>query len=175
MNWSGINHMAMVTPDMDATVSFYHDVLGMELVATLGHGDTRERYPYRHYFFKIGEGQTIAFFEWPDVDTGVAKAAGVPGQGAKFDHVSFNLGHVADLIRLRDRLVEAGVHVSEVVDHTVIYSIYFDDPVNHAALEASVWVQDVTRVNYWGDPDPTLAAERIAKAVDFHPVQSGGA
>ncbi|MGH9302435.1 MAG: VOC family protein [Acidimicrobiales bacterium] len=173
MNWAGVNHMAMVTPDMDATVAFYHDVLGMELVATLGHGDQREPYPYRHYFFRIGDGQTVAFFEWPGVDTGAPKPAGVPGSGSKFDHVSFNLGSIAELVDLRHRLVEAGIGVSEVVDHTVIYSIYFDDPVNGASLEASVWVQDVTRVNYWGDPRPTPWAEKIAGALEFNPVRPG--
>jgi len=50
MPWSGINHLAMVTPDMDETVRFYHDVLGMELVATVGHGDANEPIPYRHLF-----------------------------------------------------------------------------------------------------------------------------
>ena len=32
--WRGINHLALVTPDMDATVRFYAGVLGMRLVAT---------------------------------------------------------------------------------------------------------------------------------------------
>lgn len=30
--WSGVNHLALVTPDMDATVRFYAGVLGMPLV-----------------------------------------------------------------------------------------------------------------------------------------------
>ena len=48
LRWRGINHLAMVTPDMDATVRFYHGVLGMRLVTTLKAG------PMRHYFFEIG-------------------------------------------------------------------------------------------------------------------------
>ena len=36
--WRGINHLALVTPDMDATVRFYHGVLGMRIVATLKAG-----------------------------------------------------------------------------------------------------------------------------------------
>ena len=32
--WSGINHLALVTPDMDATVRFYAGTLGMRVVAT---------------------------------------------------------------------------------------------------------------------------------------------
>lgn len=156
----------MVTPDMDATVRFYHEVLGMQLVATLGNGDPNEPYPYRHYFFRFGDHNTIAFFEWPGVDTGDRKSAGVPTAGQKFDHMSFNLDSVEELLELRQRLVEAGVEVTPVIDHTVIYSIYFDDPVNGASLEASVWVRDVEKAPYWGDPDPTPAAARIAKEHD---------
>jgi len=33
--WRGVNHLALITPDMDKTVRFYHGVLGMRLVATL--------------------------------------------------------------------------------------------------------------------------------------------
>ena len=32
--WSGINHLALITADMDATVRFYHGVLGARLAAT---------------------------------------------------------------------------------------------------------------------------------------------
>ena len=31
--WRGINHLALVTSDMDKTVRFYHGVLGMRIVA----------------------------------------------------------------------------------------------------------------------------------------------
>lgn len=158
MRWMGINHLAMVTPDMEATTRFYCDVLGMELVATLGHGDRNEPYPYRHYFFRMGDGNTIAFFEWPGVDTGPRKPAGLPASGRVFDHISFNVGSTEELVALRQRLLDAGIEVTPIIDHTIIYSIYFDDPVNGASLEASVWVRDVERVPYWGDPDPVPAA-----------------
>ena len=55
--WRGINHLALVTPDMDATVRFYHGVLGMRVVASLSNG------PMRHYFFEIGAQNTVAFFD----------------------------------------------------------------------------------------------------------------
>ncbi|HEU0131171.1 MAG TPA: VOC family protein [Mycobacteriales bacterium] len=166
MRWSGINHLAMVTPDMDATVRFYAAVLGMELVGTLGNGDPNEPYPYRHYFFRTGERTTIAFFEWPGVDTGANVPAGVPKAGQKFDHLSFDVPTVEDLLALRERLAEHGIEVTPVIDHTVFYSVYFDDPVNGAALEASVWVRDLDRVPYWGDPDPVPSALRHVKERD---------
>ena len=68
-DWRGVHHLAMVTPDMDATVRFYAGVLGMPLVATLRAG------PMRHYFFRLGPGNTIAFFEVPGATT-FSKSAG---------------------------------------------------------------------------------------------------
>ena len=55
--WRGINHLALITTDMDATVRFYHGVLGARLVATLGTPS------FRHYFFEFGPEQTVAFFD----------------------------------------------------------------------------------------------------------------
>src|SRR5437764_3740793 len=86
--WRGVNHLAMVTPDMDTTVRFYHGVLGMRIVATLSAG------PMRHYFFEIGPQNTLAFFGWDDapVDTeSLAKPAGIPPRLlAQVDHLCDN-------------------------------------------------------------------------------------
>ena len=65
--WRGVNHLALVTPDMDTTVRFYHGVLGMRLVASVMAG------PMRHYFFEIGPENTIAFFEVKGADTFAAR------------------------------------------------------------------------------------------------------
>mgnify|MGYP001769449531 CR=1 FL=1 len=40
--WRGINHLALVTPDMDTTVRFYAGTLGMRLVATTMAGPMRQ-------------------------------------------------------------------------------------------------------------------------------------
>src|SRR5579884_2096040 len=95
--WRGINHLALVTTDMDATVRFYHGVLGARLVAHLGNES------FRHYFFEIGPQNTIAFFEYRGVALEpFAKAAGVPDPRAvQFDHISFNLPDEEALLRLR--------------------------------------------------------------------------
>jgi catechol 2,3-dioxygenase-like lactoylglutathione lyase family enzyme len=163
MGIRGINHLAFVTPDMEATCRFYQEVLGLDLVATVGHGDPNEPYPHRHYFFRLSDHETIAFFEWPGVDTGENKPAGIPGEGREFDHLSFNVDTAEDLVALRERLVAHDHHVSDIVDHTILWSIYFDDPVNGMALEATVWVRNPVAVPYFGDPDPTPTAARVQK------------
>ena len=136
--WRGINHLALVTPDMDATVRFYDGVLGMRLVATLRAG------PMRHYFFEMAPGNTIAFFEVEGAETFTAPA-GLPDRmrKAQFDHLSFNLPDEQALLDLRDRLKSHGCEVTDVVDHDILRSIYFNDP-SGIALEASWWVVDPT-------------------------------
>jgi catechol 2,3-dioxygenase-like lactoylglutathione lyase family enzyme len=138
-HWRGINHLALVTTDMDATVRYYHGVLGARLVATIA---TTE---FRHYFFEFGPEQTVAFFEYHgmDLDT-FAKPAGIPDPRAiQFDHLSFNLPDEDALESLRKRLIDHDCEVTEVVDHRIMRSIYFTDP-NGIALEATCWVIDAT-------------------------------
>jgi catechol 2,3-dioxygenase-like lactoylglutathione lyase family enzyme len=147
--WRGINHLALVTTDMDATVRFYHGVLGARLVATIG---TRD---FRHYFFEVGEGNTVAFFEYGGLELPrFTKPAGVPDQRAtQFDHLSLNVADEQALESLRARLKEHGCEVTHVVDHGFVRSIYFTDN-NGIALEASWWVTDATgRPADYGDRD----------------------
>jgi catechol 2,3-dioxygenase-like lactoylglutathione lyase family enzyme len=139
IRWRGVNHLALVTPDMDATVRFWHGVLGARLVATIGTP------AFRHYFFDIGDGNTVAFFEFAGQHLDMyAKPAGVPyDKASQFDHLSLNLPDEEALLRLRDRLKSHDCEVTDVVDHGIIRSIYFSDP-NGMALEASWWVLDAT-------------------------------
>ena len=161
--WRGINHLALVTTDMDATVRFYHGVLGARLVAHLAAPS------FRHYFFEFGPESTVAFFEYADQPLEpFAKPAGVPDPRAiQFDHLSFNLPDEEALHQLRSRLKEAGSEVTDVVDHGFVRSIYFTDP-NGIALEASWWVVDPTGrpsdyadEGLFSDPDPVPAVHEI--------------
>ena len=167
-HWRGINHLALVTNDMDATVRFYHGTLGARLVATIGAPG------FRHYFFEFGPQCTVAFFEYTDSKTvPFEKAAGVPDErAAQFDHLSFNLPDEDALLELRSRLKSADCEVTDVVDHDFIHSIYFSDP-NGIALEASWWVVDATGrpadyadARLFADADPVPAVREL---------QTGGA
>jgi catechol 2,3-dioxygenase-like lactoylglutathione lyase family enzyme len=167
-HWRGVNHLALVTTDMDATVRFYHAVLGARLVATIGTP------AFRHYFFAIGPQTTIAFFEYHGVDLeGFAKPAGVPDPRAvQFDHLSLNLPDEDALHSLRRRLKANGCEVTDVVDHDIFHSIYFTDP-NGIALEASWWVLDATgRPADYGDErlfsdiDPVAALVELRETGD---------
>jgi catechol 2,3-dioxygenase-like lactoylglutathione lyase family enzyme len=148
---------------MDATVRFYHGVLGARLVATLGSP------AFRHYFFEVGPQNTVAFFEFQGVAVdGFAKPAGVPDARApQFDHLSLNLPDEDALHALQRRLKAAGCEVTDVVDHDILRSIYFTDP-NGIALEATWWTADPTGrpTDYaderlFGDPDPVAAVREL--------------
>ncbi|HUQ39400.1 MAG TPA: VOC family protein [Acidimicrobiales bacterium] len=160
--WRGVNHLALVTPDMDGTVRFYHGVLGMRLVSTLRAG------PMRHYFFEIAPGNTIAFFEWKGGKT-FSKPAGIPIDAAiQFDHLSFNVADDEVLHELRTRLKSKGCEVTDIVDHGFVHSIYFTDN-NGIALEASCWILDATArpTDYadgrlFMDPRPVAAVRELA-------------
>jgi catechol 2,3-dioxygenase-like lactoylglutathione lyase family enzyme len=123
VKFNGVNHLAMATGDMDNTIRFWRDLLGMRLVAGLGQPG------YRHYFFEISENDLIAFFEWRGVKPVVKKDHGRPVSGHFiFDHVSFGVETEDDLWSLKDTLEAAGFPVSDVIDHGFIHSIYAHDP-----------------------------------------------
>jgi catechol 2,3-dioxygenase-like lactoylglutathione lyase family enzyme len=135
--FNGVNHLAMATGDMDKTIRFWRDLLGMRLVAGLGQPG------YRHYFFQISETDLIAFFEWTGIEPVVRKEHGSPVNGPFiFDHVSFGVETEDDLWQLKDKLDAAGFPVSDVVDHGFIHSIYAHDP-NGIAIEFSHNVEAV--------------------------------
>ena len=157
--WQGLNHLALITNDMDATVRFWHGVMGAPLIATIG-TDT-----FRHYFFGYGPQSSVACFEYVGRHADqIAKPAGVfDARAGHFDHLSMDLPDEEALLALRERLADAGTEVTEVVDHGLMRSIYFNDP-NGIALEASWWSDDPTGVEpdytdrrFFADPDPVPA------------------
>ena len=163
ITWKGLNHLALITNDMDATVRFWHGVLDAPLVATVG-TDT-----FRHYFFSFGPSHSVAFFEYRGQRTNeLAKPAGVfDPRAGQFDHLSMDLPDEEALLGLQSRLRSSGCEVTEVVDHGLMRSIYFSDP-NGIALEASWWADDPTggppdwdNTDRFGDPEPVPAVQEL--------------
>lgn len=166
VHWRGVHHLALVTSDMDATVRFWHGVLDARLVTTLAMP------AFRHYFFEVAPGNTVAFFEYRGQRLATyAKPAGMPYERAsQFDHLSMHLPDEEALLRLRDRLKSHGCEVTDLVDHDFLRSIYFSDN-NGIALEASWWVVDPTGrpVDYgddrlFADADPVPAVRELREA-----------
>lgn len=171
MGFNGVNHLAMATGDMDKTIRFWRDLLGMRLVAGLGEPG------YRHYFFEISGADLIAFFEWPGIKPVKEKEHGRPVTGAfVFDHVSFGLEDENDLWSLKEKLEAAGFPVSDVIDHGFIHSIYAYDP-NGIPIEFSHNVSgiDIRKTPQMKDVSPSKVTlegaepnTRIWAKVNYH-------
>ncbi len=156
----GVNHLALVCKDMARTVDFYSNVLGMPLVKTIdlpfGMG--------QHFFFDVGNGDSLAFFwfpEAPEAAPGVASAAALPGRGAlatahgSMNHVAFDVD-ASRIEEYREKLIARGVEVTEISNHdesplqsspevnetTFVRSIYFFDP-DGALLEFAGWTREL--------------------------------
>ncbi|MEV1294874.1 VOC family protein [Pseudonocardia sp. NPDC049635] len=130
-----LNHLAYVTHDVEGTVDFYQNIMGMPMVSTVI-GDsvpsTGDDIPYFHVFFRLRDGSTLAFFEAP----------GIPKANPKghlayeiFDHLAFEVDSMEIVDKWHAWLVHNGIEVVGPTDHKIIYSIYFHDPVNNIRLE----------------------------------------
>jgi catechol 2,3-dioxygenase-like lactoylglutathione lyase family enzyme len=111
----GLHHTALISSDVERTVRFYQDVLGFPLTELIENRD----YPgSSHFFFDIGNGNLLAFFDFPGLDVG------------PYAEVLGGLHHMAISVdpdrwqQLVERLTAAGV---EHVVHSGV-SVYFRDP-----------------------------------------------
>lgn len=111
----GVHHVALICADVERTTCFYQDVLGFPLTTMF---ENRDLAGSTHFFFDLGNGNTIAFFDLPGVD---------PGEYAE---VLGGLHHLAISIEVehwqqaKARLDAAGV----AYDHVDGTSLYFRGP-----------------------------------------------
>ncbi|MCU1601562.1 MAG: glyoxalase [Frankiales bacterium] len=63
----GVHHIALLSSDVQRTIDFYQGLLGFPLTEVFENRD----YPNStHFFFDIGAGNAIAFFDFPGLDLG---------------------------------------------------------------------------------------------------------
>jgi catechol 2,3-dioxygenase-like lactoylglutathione lyase family enzyme len=111
----GLHHTALISSDVEATIRFYQGLLGFPLTELIENRD----YPgSSHFFFDIGHGNLLAFFDFPGLEVGpYAEVLG----GLHHMAISVDPVHWDELVA---RLREAGVP-HEV--HSGV-SVYFRDP-----------------------------------------------
>ena len=63
----GIHHTALISSDVARTVAFYQGLLGFPLIDMF---ENRDLPGSTHFFFDVGNGNTVAFFDLPGVDVG---------------------------------------------------------------------------------------------------------
>jgi catechol 2,3-dioxygenase-like lactoylglutathione lyase family enzyme len=111
----GLHHVALLSSDVERTVQFYQDVLGFPLTEIFENRDYRGS---NHFFFDIGNGNLLAFFDFPGLDLG------------PYAEVLGGLHHIAISVepeqweKAKDRLDAAGVTYQLESGS----SMYFTDP-----------------------------------------------
>jgi catechol 2,3-dioxygenase-like lactoylglutathione lyase family enzyme len=111
----GVHHVALISGDVERTTRFYQDLLGFPLTTMF---ENRDLPGSTHFFFDIGNGNTIAFFDLPGVDPGpYAEVLG----GLHHLAISMEVHHWE---AAKARLDAAGVGY----DHVDGTSLYFRGP-----------------------------------------------
>ena len=111
----GLHHVALLSADVERTVKFYHEVLEFPLTEIF---ENRDYAGSNHFFFDVGNGNLLAFFDFPGLDVG------------PYAEVLGGLHHIAISVTrdkweyLRGKLAVAGVAYQEESGT----SIYLRDP-----------------------------------------------
>jgi catechol 2,3-dioxygenase-like lactoylglutathione lyase family enzyme len=111
----GLHHFALLCSDVERTVQFYQEVLEFPLTEIF---ENRDYKGSNHFFFDIGNGNLLAFFDFPGLDLG------------PYAEVLGGLHHIAISVepekweRLKGNLDAAGVEYQSESGT----SVYFRDP-----------------------------------------------
>ena len=111
----GVHHLALLSSDVERTIDFYQGILEFPLTELF---ENRDYEGSTHFFFDIGNGNALAFFDFPGLDLG------------PYAEVLGSMHHLAISVtpekqaHLRSKLEAAGVEI--VFEHES--SIYFSGP-----------------------------------------------
>ena len=103
----GVHHVALLSRDVEMTIAFYQGVLELPLIELF---ENRDYAGSTHFFFDVGHGNALAFFDFPGLELG------------PYSEVLGGLHHIAISVEperwahLRSKLDDAGidyVHESE--------------------------------------------------------------
>ena len=111
----GVHHTAHISSDVERTIRFYVDICGFPLLEMF---ENRDYEGSTHFFFDLGHGNTLAYFDLPGLEVG-------PYQEVLGGHhhlaISIERGEWA---AARERLEAAGVEYAHVDGS----SLYFRGP-----------------------------------------------
>jgi catechol 2,3-dioxygenase-like lactoylglutathione lyase family enzyme len=111
----GVHHLALLSSDVERTIAFYQDLLEFPLTELF---ENRDYKGSTHFFFDIGNGNLLAFFDFPGLDLG------------DYTEVLGGLHHLAISVEperwehLKGKLQDAGVACEEMSGS----SLYFSGP-----------------------------------------------
>jgi catechol 2,3-dioxygenase-like lactoylglutathione lyase family enzyme len=111
----GVHHVALLSADVERTVEFYQGLLEFPLTEMF---ENRDYGGSTHFFFDIGNGNALAFFDLPGLDLG------------PYTEVLGGLHHLAISVeperwqRIKDKLDAVGVPYAHIDGS----SLYVSDP-----------------------------------------------
>jgi catechol 2,3-dioxygenase-like lactoylglutathione lyase family enzyme len=111
----GVHHVALICSDVERTVDFYDGVLGFPLIEMF---ENRDYAGSTHFFFDLGHGNTLAYFDLPGLDLGpYAEVLG------GHHHLAISIDR-ANWQAIKDRFDEHGIEYAHVDGS----SLYFRGP-----------------------------------------------
>ncbi|HZY40575.1 MAG TPA: VOC family protein [Anaerolineae bacterium] len=122
----GMHHITAIGTDIQRTHAFFGDLLGMRRVKMTNNFDDPDS---AHWYWGTGEGQPgtiITYFERKP--TRERRARFGAGQT---HHFALAVADEATQLEWREKLIDAGLRVSPVMDRVYFKSIYTNDPDGH--------------------------------------------
>jgi glyoxylase I family protein len=121
MRLRGLHHVTAICRDLERTIAFYRDVLGMGIVFD---GPSDDDASARHVRFGSDDGSFVSFLEYPEIPDGIAGAGST-------HHFALRVETAAEQEAWRDYLRERGIACTDVHDRGAFSSIYLRDPDGH--------------------------------------------
>lgn len=133
--WTGFHHIALVTPDLEATIHFYEDALGMQT------GDILHTAAGKHCFIRPGQSEAwgLHFFEKPEAQifTDPDLLVGFVLLPGALQHIAFYLPEEVAALDLHERLQSLHVKVTGINEIGAIKNLLFFD--NNGILLEATW------------------------------------
>jgi catechol 2,3-dioxygenase-like lactoylglutathione lyase family enzyme len=139
--WRELHHLALASRDLEATIRFYTDILGMHAAdiapANPIHGRTCTIKPSPNaaselHFFEQADAQPLA--PHPDI----LQRLMFPTSGVH--HIAFALPDAVAGERLQERLQAAGIPATPVMDQGDVYNLLFHE--NNGLLLEANWPKE---------------------------------
>ena len=124
MQLRGLHHLTVISADLERTIAFYRDLLGLPIVHDAPSDDDPST---RHVWFGAldgGPGTLLSFMEYPELPKGSV------GTGSTH-HFALIVDSPEEQEAWRDYLRGHGVECTEVFDRGSFRSIYVRDPDGH--------------------------------------------
>ena len=124
MQLTGLHHLTLICSDMERTIAFYRDLLGLAVIRDSPSDDDPSS---RHVWFGAVDGtpgRIVSFMEYPQLPRATV------GIGAAH-HFALSVDSGEELEAWREYLRGQGVECSDVFDRGAFRSLYLRDPDAH--------------------------------------------